>query len=215
MSKRSVMKMSRNSKGSKRVRSEPDCPPEIQSLSPRVEMIQALIPLGLDAVRDMLQQEVVQLAGERYARSGGLPGHARWGEQQGWVYLGDQKVNMDVPRVRNTEAGEEVRLQSYEQMQSPKHANELAMNRLLKGLSCRDYASCVDHVAETYGLSSSSLSRRFKEARDITGCLTGRQKGQSAIILGLARAETITSVLNDAMGALHREFLPPHRMLWI
>ena len=35
----------------------------------RVELIQALIPIGLEAVKDVLQQEVCQLAGERYSRA--------------------------------------------------------------------------------------------------------------------------------------------------
>ena len=34
-------------------------------LNGRVELIQALIPLGLEAVEEVLQQEVTALAGER------------------------------------------------------------------------------------------------------------------------------------------------------
>ncbi len=37
----------------------------------RAELIQALIPIGLEAVNDLLQQEVVSLVGARYSRSGG------------------------------------------------------------------------------------------------------------------------------------------------
>src|SRR5258707_1826005 len=68
-------------------------------LNGRVELIQALIPLGLEAVEDVLQQEVTVLAGERYARGGGQAGHARWGKQAGSVYLSDHKVSIEVPRV--------------------------------------------------------------------------------------------------------------------
>ncbi len=67
----------------------------------RAELIQALIPIGLEAVNDLLQQEVVSLVGARYSRSGGEGDYARWGRQQGSVYLGDQKVAVTVPRVRN------------------------------------------------------------------------------------------------------------------
>ncbi len=62
------------------------------ALDTRVELIQALIPIGLEAVNELLQQEVCQLAGERYSRQGGLPHHARWGGQRGSIYLADQKV---------------------------------------------------------------------------------------------------------------------------
>ena len=38
---------------------------ELNALDSRVELIQALIPLGLEAVQELLQQEVAALAGLR------------------------------------------------------------------------------------------------------------------------------------------------------
>jgi len=46
-------------------------------LGTRVAVIQALIPVDLEAVHDVLQQDVEELAGARYAREGGRPGHVR------------------------------------------------------------------------------------------------------------------------------------------
>ena len=57
-----------------------------------VELIQALIPLGLMAVGDCLKADVARLAGARYRRGDGLAGHVRWGRQRGSVYLADQKL---------------------------------------------------------------------------------------------------------------------------
>ncbi len=133
-------------------------------LNARVEMIQALIPLGLEAVNDLLQQEVIRLAGPRYSRTGGVPGYDRWGGQRGSLYLADQKVAVRVPRVRDTRRDQEVPLASYHALQDPRRANDAALRKVLKGLSCRDYESCVDAVPETFGLSPSTLSRRFKRA---------------------------------------------------
>ncbi len=48
----------------------------------RAELIQALIPIGLEAVNDLLQQEVVSLVGARYSRGGGQGDYARWGRQR-------------------------------------------------------------------------------------------------------------------------------------
>ena len=137
---------------------------ELLGLDTRVAMIQALVPLGLKAVHDLLQEEVTQLAGARYSRERGQPGCARWGSQQGSVYLADQKVSVRVPRVRDTVRGQEVPLSRYAGLQDARRADDAALRKVLKGLSCRDYASCVDPIAETFGLSSSSLSRRFKRA---------------------------------------------------
>jgi putative transposase len=81
-----------------------------------VELIQALILLGLEAVNDLLQQEVTALAGSRYQRSDGVPGRARWGSQAGSLYLADQKVAVDPRRVRNVRRGQEVPPSTYQQL---------------------------------------------------------------------------------------------------
>ena len=67
----------------------------------RILLIQELIPIGLMAVNDILQQEVTELAGSRYSRSKDKREVVRWGSQQGSVYLQDMKVKVRVPRVRN------------------------------------------------------------------------------------------------------------------
>ena len=133
-------------------------------LNGRVELIQALIPLGLEAVDDLLQQEVTALTGQWYQRGGGRPGYARWGSQPGSVYLADHKVRIEVPRVRDRGRRQEVPLDAYQSLRQPRRAEEAALRKVLKGLSCRDYEACVDPVAQTFGLKASSLSRRFKRA---------------------------------------------------
>jgi len=49
------------------------------NLKSKVELIQALIPIGLSAVAEELKHEVEQLAGIKHSRQGGLTGHYRWG----------------------------------------------------------------------------------------------------------------------------------------
>jgi hypothetical protein len=56
-------------------------------LDARVEALQLLIPLGLQAVTDELQQAVVELAGPRYQRKAADLPLRRWGSQLGSVYL--------------------------------------------------------------------------------------------------------------------------------
>ncbi|MCZ6525385.1 MAG: hypothetical protein O6928_02320, partial [Gammaproteobacteria bacterium] len=41
-----------------------------QPIATKVELIRSLIPLGLMAIEQMLEQEITQLAGERYNRNG-------------------------------------------------------------------------------------------------------------------------------------------------
>jgi putative transposase len=135
-----------------------------EDLDTRIALIQALIPLGLHAVEDILQHEVHTLAGPRYARGDGGPHLVRWGRQRGSVYLADQKLPIQVPRVRNRHAGREVPLQSYAQLQQPRAADEGMLRRVLYGLSCRDYRTAAEAVPEALGLSRSSVSRRYMRA---------------------------------------------------
>lgn len=129
-----------------------------------VEIIQALIPLGLMHVEEALQAEVACLAGERYRRGDGEPGHVRWGRQWGSVYLADQKLPIRVPRVRDRIAGKEAPLETYARLQRPRRADVGLFRRLLRGLSCRHYEECAEAVPEAFGLSPSSVSRRFIRA---------------------------------------------------
>ena len=129
-----------------------------------VELIQALIPLGLMAVGDCLKADVARLAGARYRRGDGLAGHVRWGRQRGSVYLADQKLPIQVPRVRNRLTGQEAPLETYTRLQRPRGADAGLFRRVLKGLSCRDYEGCAEAVPEAFGLSPSTVSRRFIRA---------------------------------------------------
>ena len=127
-------------------------------------MIQALIPLGLRAVEDALQQEVTTLAGARHARGDGHAGIARWGSQAGSVFIADQKLPMQVPRVRDTHAQREVPLATYAALQTPRAHDVGLFRRVLGGLSTREYEAAAEAVPEAFGLAKSSVSRRFIRA---------------------------------------------------
>ena len=130
----------------------------------RVAAIQSLIPLGLAAVCEALQKEVEALCGARYARRGKRTSNRRWGSQQGSVYLADQKTPVQVPRVRDTEAQSEVTLSTYRQFQQPAGVDEKLFHSVLSGLASRRYADSARLVPGVFGLSSSSVSRRFVAA---------------------------------------------------
>lgn len=124
-------------------------------------MIQALIPLGLRAVEEALQQEVTALAGARYVHGDGRPDVVRWGTQGGSIYLADQKLPIMVPRVRDRARHIEVPLTTYAQLQTPRAQDVGLFRRVLGGLSCREYEAAAEAVPEAFGLAKSSVSRRF------------------------------------------------------
>lgn len=132
---------------------------DIDDIDVKLSMIQSLIPIGLDNVRRELQNELVKLAGAK-GRHGKK--NVRWGRQWGSVYLLDQKVPVNVPRVRNKGYNIEIPLELYQKLQHPYKENEQAMKRLLNGLSMNKYAESSEIVPEVFGLSASNMSRRFK-----------------------------------------------------
>jgi transposase-like protein len=133
------------------------------STATSVAMIQALIPLGLQAVEESLLADVTALAGPRYAREDARPG-VRWGKQPGSIYLADQKLAITVPRVRDRIAGSELPLPTYAALQMPRAQDGGLFRRVLAGVSCREYEGAAEAVPEAFGLARSSVSRRFIRA---------------------------------------------------
>jgi transposase-like protein len=193
--KRTVAKSIENCK------TRPEVAWELAAVDAKVALIQALIPLGLQAVQETLEAEVTALAGARYQRAGRQPGHVRWSQQQGSVYLGDQKLPVRFPRVRNVHTNAEVPLKTYEKLQQPRDLDAGLLRRVLVGLSCGRYRECAETVPETFGVSRATVSRRFIRAsaarlkalmeRDLTGedfvavFLDGKSLADEAVVLAL------------------------------
>lgn len=138
--------------------------PAVDDRASLVALIQAVIPLGLQAVGDVLNKEVTALAGERYKRTGGQPGYVRWCRQRGSVYLLDQKLPVTYTRVRDRLRNVEVSLPTYQALGEPRAADAGLFRKVLHGLSCRRYEACAEAVPAAFGLSASSVSRRFIRA---------------------------------------------------
>jgi putative transposase len=159
--------------------------PAVCDVDSTVALIQALIPLGLQAVAEALDTEVTALAGARYSRTGGQPGLVRWSRQRGSVYLADQKLPITYPRVRDLPRQQAVPLQTYERLRTPRAADAGLFGNVLRGLSCRDYAACAEAVPEAFGLSASSVSRRFirASARQLRTLCERRLEGETFVAL--------------------------------
>jgi transposase-like protein len=162
-------------------------PPPIEPGEAKVALIQELIPLGLQAVAESLDAEVTLLAGPRYSRTGGAPGHVRWSREQGSVYLLDQKLPITYQRVRDRVANAEVPLPAYQALQTPRAADAGLFRRILLGLSCRNYAACAEAVPAAFGLSASTVSRRFirASAKTLATLITRRLDGYDLVALVL------------------------------
>lgn len=86
----------------------------------------------------------------------------KWGFQGGSVYIGQQKIKVNHPRLRHE--GKELPLRLYERLKKPKAFSEEMLGKALRGLSGRKYKETVEELAGGLGISASSISRRFTEA---------------------------------------------------
>lgn len=86
----------------------------------------------------------------------------KWASQPGSVYVGDQKIPVDHPRLRGPEG--EIPLATYQTLQNPGGFSEELLARVLRGLSARRDHETVTEAAQAFGVSPSSVSRRIVEA---------------------------------------------------
>jgi transposase-like protein len=125
--------------------------------------------------KKLLGDEVQQICGERHER-GDKRRASRHGHQRGWISISGQKVAIERPRVR---AGEELVLDRYALMQRKEAMPEAALQRMVRGVSTRDYADVIDTARESFGIRRSSVSRAFIEAsrREVEELLCARFDG--------------------------------------
>lgn len=132
---------------------------EVENLDISLGLIQELIPVALRAVEEKLTEEVEKITGIRYEHG---KENVRWGRQGGSIYLRDQKIPIEVPRVRSKQEHKEVSLETYKILQKPYLSDEQTVLKLLNGISMRNYKKCAELIPEVFGISPSNLSRRFK-----------------------------------------------------
>lgn len=134
-----------------------DGPIEAQHL-----LISTLLPENVKAFLREVDQEVARLCGSRYQHSKKRSNY-RWGSGEGSIVLANQRVALEVPRVRS-KSGEEVRLETYEQFQDPRLFDQAVFTEGIKRVSQRDYEKGVSKIANSFGLKKSSVSKRWIKA---------------------------------------------------
>src|ERR1700730_2146202 len=86
----------------------------------------------------------------------------KWASQAGSVYVGDQKIPVQHPRLRGKK--NEIPLETYEKMKAPGGFGEELLTQVLSGLSARRYKDTVTDAVTAMGVSPSSVSRHIVAA---------------------------------------------------
>ena len=120
---------------------------------------------GRAAIQAVLELSAQEATGEALRQPGKKRAGdiVRWGRQSGRVSLSDRKLRVAKPRLRSR-AGEEVAVPVYEAMQRDERLGERMLEILLSGVSTRRYEGVISQMADTAGVSKSSVSRETIEA---------------------------------------------------
>lgn len=182
----------------------------------RVAVDEVISSVGRKTIETILLLSAEQMAGAR--TPGKKSGDIRWhGTQNGRVALADRQIRVKRPRLRHKQEGE-MKVPAYEALQENGATAERMMGALLRGVSTRQYAEVLPEMAETVGVSRSSISRQAAEGGseqirqlserrwDKTDVLAiyidGQRFGEQHVIsaVGIDRAGS-KHVLGIAMGA--------------
>jgi putative transposase len=84
------------------------------------------------------------------------------------VNLAERKLRVEKPRLRRKgkRQGGEVEIPAYEAMQCDSRLGQRMLEILMLGVSTRNYSQVLPGMAETVGVSKSSVSRQFIEASE-------------------------------------------------
>jgi transposase-like protein len=129
------------------------------------ELIEAMGRASIEAVLELSARQVAGSPQQGKARDGDIGWH---GTQRGRVYLKERQLRVNKPRLRRKGrgAGKEVPVPVYEALQKETATGERMLQILLNGVSTRRYQRVIPTMADTVGVSRSTVSRETVEASE-------------------------------------------------
>jgi putative transposase len=126
--------------------------------------------VGLQVMYQIMNEDVAALCGPRGQHNGDRAGY-RHSTGAGSVTLGGRRVPVTRPRVRAVDGSGELHLPSYDLFSSADILGQMALERMLAGLSSRRYPAGLEPVGTAIGArpastSKSAVSRRFVAATE-------------------------------------------------
>jgi transposase-like protein len=117
---------------------------------------------GLLLMMGVMEEEVRHIAGQRSVPNTDRQA-SRWGKERGYCVVDGQKVPIQRTRLRD-KANREVRLGSYELFKRSGPLEGMVWEKMMRGLSTRNYGPVVKDFASAYGVEKSAVSEHFVEA---------------------------------------------------
>jgi len=127
----------------------------------RIAVDEVIGSVGRKTIETILMLSAEQIAGAQ--TPGKASGDIRWhGSQKGRVALADRQLKVKRPRLRHKQEGE-VKVPAYEALRDNGVTAQRMLGALLRGVSTRQYEEVLPEMAETVGVSRSSVSRQAIE----------------------------------------------------
>ena len=120
----------------------------------------AMLDIGRLVAETIMYMEREEKSGPDYHPTS--PELRKWASQRGSVYIGDQKLFVEHPRLRGPDG--EVGLGTYEQLKNRGGFSEELLAEVLRGMSARKYEETVTNAGKAFGVTPSSVSRHLVEA---------------------------------------------------
>jgi putative transposase len=125
---------------------------------------------GLQVMAAMFAEDTERLCGPQGKHNPDRAGY-RHGSEAGSVTLGGRRVPATRPRVRATDGSGELRLPSYDLFSSTEILGQMALEKMLAGLSSRRYRAGLEPAGQAVeesaaATSKSAVSRRFVAATE-------------------------------------------------
>jgi putative transposase len=123
------------------------------------------VEVGLGVLRELLEAEVEEVVGPKGKHNPDRVA-VRHGHEDGEVTLGGRRVPVERPRVRSADGEAEVPLQTYEHFADRDQLKDVVLERMLAGVSTRQYRRAQEPVgteveADARSTSKSAVSRTF------------------------------------------------------
>lgn len=119
-----------------------------------------LMDMGRMLAESIMLMEREELAGPDYHPTS--PNLQKWAHESSSVYIADQKIKVNRPRLRDVEQGE-IALKSYKNLRSHGQFSEELLDQILRGVSANKYRETVLGAASAFGVSPSSISSKIVE----------------------------------------------------
>lgn len=134
-----------------------------QPFEVRLSLIQHYHELARIMTNELFEDIVREYTGARYSHDPEGKKYYRHGSNPGSLRLKDQKLPIQVPRIREASSGKCISVPEFSKARQLEDPSDQILQTVLHGISNRDYRKVAEHLTESTGISKSQISREFIE----------------------------------------------------